>query len=455
MQFAGQRTNEHLELVGEPDNILVAIADDVIPEPDAILVHGITPQITLQDGMSEAQFAAYFHEKVALQDTVFVGFNNIRFDDEFMRKMCYRTFYDPYQWHWKDGRSRWDLLDPLRMMRALRPDGIKWPFYDGKPTVKLELLAKENGIVHENAHDALSDVLALIGIAQLFKTSQPKLFDFLLKTRDKKRVAEIAETGTPFVYTSGKYSSDHEKTTIVQMICPHPKRSGAIVWDLRYDPNEWADKSAKDLVMHWRPAYGQDIKRLPAKSLQYNRCPAIAPLSVLEPASKERIGIDDAVIEKNQQSLIQATGFCEQLEKAIDILDGTQQAQFALQEAVDDQLYGGFWTEADTREMLAIRMADPVEYQAIMPTVKNSRIRDMIPLYKARNFPNLLSTEERDSWDAFRLTTMQAGGKNSPAARYERRMSELGTRTDLTTHQEFLLTELQLYVESIVPQNDV
>ncbi|MDO8265493.1 MAG: exodeoxyribonuclease I, partial [Candidatus Saccharibacteria bacterium] len=205
MQFAGQRTNEDLEPIGEPDNLLVKLADDILPEPDAILVHKITPQQTLSDGISEAEFAEFFYEKVALKDTVFVGYNNIRFDDEFMRAVCFRTFHDPYEWHWKDGRGRWDLLDAIRMMRALRPDGMEWPFIDGKPTVKLEEMAKANGLLHENAHDALSDVLALIALASKFKNAQPKLFNYLLSARDKKGVAKIVEAGEPFVYTSGKY----------------------------------------------------------------------------------------------------------------------------------------------------------------------------------------------------------------------------------------------------------
>ena len=66
---------------------------------------------------------------------------------------------------------RWDLLDVVRMIRALRPEGINWPFIENSKTGekfasnKLELLTKENGISHENAHDALSDVDGLIDAA--------------------------------------------------------------------------------------------------------------------------------------------------------------------------------------------------------------------------------------------------------------------------------------------------
>lgn len=455
MQFAGQRTNERLEIIGEPDNILVKLADDVIPEPDAILVHGITPQQTLSEGMSEAEFAAYFHEKLAIADTVFVGFNNIRFDDEFVRKMCYRTMYDPYQWHWKDGRSRWDLLDPIRMMRALRPEGLKWPNLNGKPTVKLELMAKENGLTHEHAHDALSDVLALIQLAQLFQKNQPRLFSYLLDMKDKKSVAKLVEGDGAFVYTSGRYSSDFDKTTVVRTLFKHPRREAAIVYDLRFDPTLWYSKTPEELIKHWKPAYGEEIEKLPVKTLQYNRCPAIAPTSVLDAATKERLQLQDETLEKHAQMLKSDPKLIENIKKALDIMEQAQQTQFDLNEEVDDQMYSGFWTDADNAEMLHIRMSDPHELFKVGETIKNKRLREMLPLYKARNYPHTLSAEEREKWETYRRKAFYNGGDKSAFARFSKRMQQLGTDPTLDDTKEYLLTELQLYVESIVPEPEV
>lgn len=452
MQFAGQRTNERLELVGEPDNILVKLPDDVIPEPDAILVHGITPQQSLSEGLTEAEFAAHFHEKIATANTVFVGFNNIRFDDEFMRRVCYRTMYDPYQWHWKDGRGRWDLLDPIRMMRALRPEGLKWPMVDGKPTVRLELMARENGLIHEHAHDALSDVIALIQLAQLFQQHQPKLFSYLLEMKDKKAVAKLIEDGKSFVYTSGRYSSDFEKTTVVQPLFKHPRREAAIVYDLRFDPEPWKSKTPEELIKHWKPAYGEAIEKLPVKTLQYNRCPAVAPTSVLDNDTKARLQIDDALIAQNAQKLAQDTTLVEKLQTALDIMEKAQQTQFALEEEVDDQIYGGFWNDGDVAEMLKVRMSPPEELSKLAETVKNKRIREMVPLYKARNYPAFLTGEEREWWEQWRRKAFYGGGDKSAFARFSKRMQQLGTDSTLSSDKEYLLTELQLYIESIVPE---
>lgn len=452
MQFAGQRTDENLNPIGEPDNILVKLADDVLPEPDAILVHGITPQQTLTDGITEAELAKYFEQKIAVPGTIFIGFNNIRFDDEFMRRLNYRTFYDPYQWHWKDGKSRWDMLDAIRMMRALRPEGLKWPEIDGKPSVKLELMAKENGLLHENAHDALSDVVALIELSQKFKSAQPKLFEYLLNARDKKKVAELVLAGEPFVYTSGRFSGENEKTTVVQALFKHPRRDSAVVYDLRHDPSEWLKKSPKELVKHWQVKYGDETKPLPIKTIQFNKCPALAPLSVLDVDSQKRINIDMKIIEKNRHVIAINPEFIEKLQDTLDIYEDEQQTSLALDDNVDNQMYDGFWGDNDQVEMRQVRATDPKDLGSIITEIHNKRIREMIPLYKARNFPNKLTVEERESWENYRRKVFFDGGESSLAAKFGKRMQEIPKSRKLNDKEEFLLTELQLYAESILPE---
>jgi exodeoxyribonuclease I len=452
MQFAGQRTDENLKPIGEPDNILVKLADDVLPEPDAILVHGITPQKTLEEGITEVELARYFDSKIAVPGTTFVGFNNIRFDDEFIRRLNYRTFYDPYQWHWKDNRSRWDMLDPIRMMRALRPEGMKWPELDGKPTVKLELMARENGLLHENAHDALSDVIALIELAQKFKQAQPKLFDYLYQNRDKKRVAELVLSDQPFVYTSGKYNSEHEKTTIVQVLFKHPRRDSAFVYDLRHDPEKWLKMPKDDLKKHWQVRYGDELEPLPVKAIQFNKCPAIAPLGVLDEKSKKRISLDMDEILKNRVKLSENKDFITKLEEMLDEIEDQQQTSLALEDSVDNKIYDGFWGDNDQVEMAQIRAADPDEISELKAQVKNKRIREMLPLYKARNYPKNLTTEEHEEWENHRRKVFYGGGESSIYFKFSKRMQEIASTRKLSKNDEYLLTELQLYAESILPE---
>ena len=453
MQIAGQRTNLKMEPIGEPVNILIKLTPEVLPDPDAIMVTGITPQSTLVDGVTEAEFLKIFYEEIAIPGTIFAGYNTVRFDDEFMRFLNYRNFYDAYEWQWKEERSRWDLLDVVRMTRALRPDGIEWPFSpDGKPSNRLELLTAVNKLDHANAHDALSDVNATIAVAKLIHTKQSKLFEYLLSMRGKKKVAELVETGEPFVYTSGKYPSEFEKTTITVLLAKHPKNHGALVYDLRHDPEEFLKHSPKDLVTRW--AYTRDENapaRLPVKTLQYNRCPAIAPLGVLDDASQKRVKLDMKTVAAHRAKLRAHPDFAKRVLEAVALMDKQQAAFLTHEQDVDGQLYDDFIADADKNMMRAVRAAKPEELDSYIPNLKDQRLKALLPLYKARNYPQSLSPEEREAWERFCAQRLVGGGQQSRLAKFFGRLQALSVQPGITQKQQYLLEELRLYGESIMP----
>lgn len=461
MQFAGQRTDLDLRPIGEPDNILVALTEDILPDPDAILITGITPQHTQAEGTTEADFLETFHQKIATPGTIFVGYNTVRFDDEFMRAINYRNFYDPYQWQWKDNRSRWDLLDVVRMTRALRPEGIKWPVTsDGKPTNRLELLTALNGLDHSNAHDALNDVLATISLAQLLRTNQPKLFDYLLQVRGKQAVQQLVNSNQPFVYSSGKYHNDAQKTAVVVMLAESPRGDGALVYDLRCDPTPFADMTPQQLAEAWAWQKPEDRTpdkpRLPIKTLKYNRCPAVAPLGVIkeDTEAQSRLKIDMATIATNRNKLKAISVWPERILQALEIMDKKQTERFASQKTdVDGQIYDGFMNDADTKIMEQIRSSDPDSLADFVPRCKDQRLKSLIPLYKARNFPRKLSPEERAAWEDYRAKRLLEGGQNSRLAKYFKRIEQLSQQPGLSAEKKYLLEDLNLYGQSIVPSD--
>lgn len=457
MQFAGQRTDLELRTIGEPVNELIKLGSDILPDPDAVLITGITPQQTLADGFTEAEFMRRFTEQVATPGTIFVGFNTIRFDDEFMRALHYRNFYDPYEWQWQDGRSRWDLLDVVRMTRALRPDGIQWPFdIHGKPTNRLELLTGLNKLSHEAAHDALSDVQATIEVARLIRNKQSKLFDYLFSFRGKKTIAELVEKDEPFVYTSGRYASDFQKTTVAVRVCAHPKRNGSVfVYDLRHDPNEYKNLTPEQLAEKWRWKKDSEEPRLPVKKLQYNHCPAVAPLGVLDQASQQRLRLDLPTIQKHLHALRQMDDLAERLCKADELLEPKPQTTLvSTEQDVDQQMYDGFYSEPDKQAMRVVRAAAPEELSSLALPFNDQRLVTLLPLYKARNFPQTLSDEERATWEKYRSQKLLHGGERSKLAQYFARLQKIAETGNLTDHQHYLLEELQLYGQSIMPEEE-
>ena len=439
----------NLEPIGEPYNLLVALNDDTLPSPDALMVTGITPQKTVEEGYSEAQFARMLSEEIFTPDTIAVGFNNIRFDDEFIRHLLWRNFHDPYEWSWKEGRSRWDLLDVVRLTRALRPEGIKWPLDDkGEPSNRLELITSANGIAHENAHDALADVTALIAVTKLIKQKQPQLYDYLLKMRDKKVVQQLVNVDDkkPFVYASGRYDKEFAKTTVAFPLTTS-RNGGVVVYDLRYDPTPFVGLDTNELAAKifasWEERQAEDFVKLPVKELQYNRCPAVAPLGVLEQGDGwQKISLDLKTVQKHQNILLNHPDFAEKLRTIFE-----NNPAFKKLPDPEAQLYDGFLNDRDRIRVEAVRNADERELADFHPEFQDERLAPLLLHYKARNFPRSLSEDDLAQWEAWRAQYLQAQLPQFMAS-----LQRLApTATD---EQQFILQELQLWAESTLPASD-
>jgi exodeoxyribonuclease-1 len=446
MQFAGQRTDMNLVPIGEPYNVLVKLDDDTLPSPDAVMVTGITPQMTTADGVSEAEFAKLLANEIFTPDTITVGFNNVRFDDEFIRALFWRTFHDPYEWAWKDGRSRWDMLDVVRMTRALRPEGIAWPVVDGVASNRLELLSAENGLDHVKAHDALSDVEALIGVTKLIKEKQPQLYEYLLKMRDKNEIKKLInlDEKKPFVYVSGRYDGAWNKATIAFPLTAG-KNGNVVVYDLRYDPTDFVGLSPKELAKKlyatWDERKSEDFVPLPAKELQYNRTPAIAPLGVLAHGNGwQRLGLVQDEIEARIKILLQHPDFAERLRELFE-----NKHEFKALPDPESKLYDGFLNDRDRLRVEAVRNATENQLADFAPDFQDERLPALLLHYKARNYAATLSEDEVVQWEAWRSEHLQM--QLQPFVMSLQRIAAKTTDEE----KQFLLQELQLWAESIVP----
>jgi exodeoxyribonuclease-1 len=259
------------------------------------------------------------------------------------------------------------------------------------------------------------------------------------------------------VYTSGRYPSEFEKTTVAMRVCDYPGRQGCIlVYDLRNDPAEWLNKTPEQLAEAWRWKKDSEDPRLPVKKMQYNHCPAVAPLGVLDAASQARLKLDMSAIRANAKVLVADKTFAAKLCKAAEILDTQQQTRFvSAEQDVDGALYDGFFEGPDKQAMRVVRAAKPDELGDLNVLFKDHRLTSLLPLYKARNYPKLLTGEERDEWEKFRAHKLMHGGPQSKLAKYFERLQEVAAGGGLTGHQQYLIEELKLYGESIMPEPDM
>ena len=461
MQFAGQRTDENLNRIGEPVNILVKLNDDVLPSPSALMVTKISPQKTVEEGYTEAEFSKMLVEEYFTPDTVIIGYNSVRFDDVHIQHLLWRNFYPPYDWQWKDGRSRWDLLDVVRMIRALRPEGINWPFIINEETGekfaanKLELLTKENGILHENAHDAMSDVDGLIDVARLLKEKQPQIFDYLFKMRSKNEVQKLVnlENPKPFVYTSGRFKVEFEKTTVAFPVAP-AKNQNIIVWDLRFSPEKFInwneDQILENITADFETRSSNEFEPIAAKILQYNKCPAVAPIGVLTEENQQRLKIDLDEIQKNLDILRKNPHFAENHRSAFERRSEVfQDKSSAEKPAPEARLFEGFVSKSDDIKIEAVRNSTDRELADFHPDFADERLTDLLLHYKARSFPKSLSSQEKELWEEYRVKNLQKMMPN-----FMKEFQEIANNQNLNSQEEYILEEIKLWLENILPETD-
>lgn len=454
-QFACIRTDASFEPVEDPVVLYCRITDDYLPDPDACLVTGISPQESLEKGIPERDFYAEIHRIMSVPGTCVVGFNNIRFDDEFLRYGFYRNFMDPYRREWKDGNSRWDIIDLVRATHDLRPEGIVWPADDtGKPVFRLEELTRANGLSHEHSHDALSDVLATIAMARLIHDVQPRLFSWFYHHRTRETLKPLIDLQelSPLVHTSVMFTRREGCTTLVSPLTMDPvNRNCVLAFDLREDPSplgELADDELRKRIFTPVQDLPEGVSRLPVKGIHLNKCPILAPRKTLDAESAQRLGLDLARIDRHVEWL---RAHPEIALKVRRVFEPSGRLDRRLDD-VDMQLYtGGFFNDHDLQVFDILKGSAPDDLLQWRPEVFDPRFSEMFRRYRGRNFPDKLDGEEKQRWKRFAAgrILMPPHPDAMDWGTFRKKLETMRNSPDLSVKGKLVLKSLSDYEESV------
>jgi len=445
-QFAGLRTDAELKVVGKPLMLYCRPSDDVLPHPEACLITGITPQKALAEGVGEAEFFQLIHEQLARPGTCGVGYNSIRFDDEITRYGLYRNFHDPYAREWQNGNSRWDIIDMVRVTHALRPEGIEWPQHEnGTASFRLDQLTLANGIAHQGAHDALSDVYATIELARLIRGHQPRLFDYLLRMRDKRKLGEMLNLREmrPLLHVSSMYPASRGCIAMVAPLARHPTNSnGIIVYDLAQDPEPLLQLSAEEIGRRLFTPKDQlpaGEERIPLKTIHLNKSPVLVPMNTLTDDAARRWGIDPVLGERHLKRLRSAKRLAQKIGEvhAARHYDPVTDPDYSLYS-------GGFFSDADRRRMEQVRRTGPKALGTLNLLFDDLRLPEMLFRYRARNWPSTLTADERERWDEFRRVRLSNpdAGAGITLKEFRQQLARMMVDPAVSKEQRAILSQL-------------
>lgn len=456
-QFAGLRTDTDLNPVAEPVSFFCRPADDALPHPGACLVTHITPQHCQREGLSEAEFASRVLAELGQSGTCGVGYNSIRFDDEVTRHLLFRNLIDPYAREWQNGGSRWDLIDVVRLAYATRPEGIEWPLQEGLPSFRLEAMTAANGLAHESAHDALSDVEATLDLARLLKQAQPRLFQYAYDLRRKQKVRELIDLAhrKPLFHVSSKIPARLGCCALVAPLAVHPKNPNAILMlDLRADPKRWQSLSVEQIrerLFTRSEDLAEGEERIPVKAVHLNRAPVLVTPKLLSSVPAERLKtfeLDGDRLRENLATLRASGDFAEKIAAAFD-----QEPEGEKPDPEFSLYNGAFLSDGDRRLLDEIRRMDPESLSEQSFPFADARLETLVFRYRGRSFPDTFSEAEMARWEAYRVERL-TGGLDSQVLTFEKFFAELESLANQhANHRKNiqLLQELQWYAESLVP----
>ena len=452
-QFAGIRTNDKFEIIGEPLVIYNKITPDYVPDPKACLVTGITPQKTLKEGLPEREFIAKIDEEFSVPGTCVVGYNNLNFDDEFIRNMYYRNFYDPYSREWMNGNTRWDIIDMVRAAHDLRPDGINWLRNEkNKPVFRLDKLTVANNIDHKNAHDALADVYATIALAKLIHEKQPKILSYIFSHRTKDSLRQLInlQTREALVYTSSVFTSVKGCTSIVAPIAGDPGNSNTLYFfDLRYDPEELLSLPESEI----RRRMFTPKKELPKNEelhivkVQINKCPVLSPVSTVDKKTAEKLGLD---LEDCKKNSIKLNSDPLLTQKFIKIFNKNSYTKSDTDP--DLQIYsGGFFKDKDKASFEIIKTTPGDKLFNLDLIFQDTRIQELFWRYKCRNYPDYMDKTTLKQWKSYcagRLL-LPPGKLINDYHFFRRKVEENLKDNEIDSNQKIVLKTLDEYGEII------
>lgn len=457
-QFAGVRTDLDLNIIEEPITLYCKPSDDFLPAPEACLITGITPQVAYKEGLIEAEFAKQIHNIFSVPETCVAGYNSIRFDDEISRNLFYRNFYDPYEREWKNGNSRWDIIDLVRLTYALRPEGINWPADEqGIPSFRLEKLTEANGIQHEAAHDAMSDVYATIAVAKLIKEKQPQLYDYVFNHRIKQSLTPMLDIDNlkPVFHVSSKFPASLGCSALVVPLFKHPTNNNAFVsFDLRQDPASLSELTVDEIhsrLYSSNTALQEANKFRPAlKAIHVNKCPMLSPASVIKSISEERLAQWDLNPERMQEHLNWIRTNPDFIAKIHAVFNKPN--ELPKDTDPDLMIYSGFLGGVDKQLSAEVRAANEWELAENRYNFVDPRLSELLLRYKARNYPSSLNDEEQDQWEKYKAFKLLDDNSSYLTFRkFFETMQTIAESDGVSKRDLAILEDLKYYAESIVP----
>jgi len=445
IQIGAILTNDNLDELDRFD-VRCRLSPGIIPEAMALIVNKTSPTMLKKSNLSHYEMIRQFVETLKKWGkATYIGFNSIEFDEEFLRSTLFQTLEYPYITS-TNGNTRGDILSLARAANLYYPNTLKNPKNEkGNDVYKLDQMAPLNGIDHGNAHSAIGDVVATLGIAKLIAKKAPNVWKASLMTLDKNKTLELIIKENYFC--SNEYFYGKSRPYVQTFVCQHPQYQWPLCFDLRHDPNIYLKMPIQELTIA--------MKKQPKfiRTIRHNKHPVIMNPLYGEKFDEYKI-IGSSKLQERAKLIRENNEFAEKV-STIKRLESEEKEQSKSQEDLyeEESIYTKFTTAEDNKIMPEFHSVNWDKKLSIISKFKDERLKYFGKKLLYMEKPDLLSKEDYSliHKDIAKKLLSTNNEKWNTIPRTYAEIDTLRAKFEKENHQDKLviLDEINAYVEEL------
>ncbi len=367
IQIGAILTNDNLEELDRFDS-RCRLSPGIIPEAMALIVNKSSPKILKNSNLSHYEMIRQFVDTLKRWGkATYIGFNSIEFDEEFLRSTLFQSLEYPYITS-TNGNMRGDMLSLARAANLYYPKTLKNSINEkGNDVYKLDQMAPLNGIDHGDAHSAIGDVVATIGIAKLILNKAPSVWKASMLTMDKNKTLDLIKK--ELLFCTNEYFYGKSRPYIQTFVCQHPTYQWPLCFDLKHDPSVYLKMPTKELEVA--------LKKQPKflRTVRHNKHPVIMNPVYFEKFEEYKL-IGLKKLEERAKKIQENEHFSEKI-KTIKLSEIKEKEQFKSQEDVynEESIYTKFTSSEDNRIMPEFHDASWDKKLSVITKFKDERLK--------------------------------------------------------------------------------
>ena len=386
IQIGAILTNDNLDELDRFD-ARCRLSPGIIPEAMALIVNKTSPTMLKKSNLSHYEMIRQFVETLKKWGkATYIGFNSIEFDEEFLRSTLFQTLEYPYITS-TNGNTRGDILSLARAANLYYPKTLKNSVNEkGNDVYKLDQMAPLNGIDHGDAHSAIGDVVATLGIARLVAKKAPNVWKASLMTLDKNQTLELIKKENYFC--TNEYFYGKSRPYVQTFVCQHPQYQWPLCFDLRHDPSIYLNMSIQELTVA--------MKKQPKfiRTIRHNKHPVIMNPQYGDKFDEYKI-IGSAKLKERAKLVKESKNFADKV-STIKKLEFEEKEESKSQEDLyeEESIYAKFTNTEDNKLMPEFHSVTWDKKLSVISKFKDERLKYFGKKLLYMEKPELLTKED-------------------------------------------------------------